>query len=113
MTEEWISPTIQAENEKAWLETMESLAAAAEGLEVTGLIVSTPETDHILPRFRVRWAEDAHTDGQIRAQEKAMKALGRLLKRDKMTISHTDDAGFQVYHRAPDYSKAGGPRRRR
>lgn len=103
--------TIREENNQAWAEAMAEL----ESLELGAVVASMPEQDHgPLPRFRIRWAEDIHSDREIRAQEKAMKALARLLKKDRMEIHHTDDEGFQVYcSRASEARKSSRGRRPR
>lgn len=102
--------TIRDENNQAWLEAMEGL----EGLELGAVVASTPEQDHgPLPRFRIRWADNIHSDREIAAQGKAMKALARLLKKDRMEIHHTDDEGFQVYCQASEAIKPTRGRRPR
>lgn len=48
--------------------------------------------------FRVRF-NDEHTDGYAPAQlvEKVSGQLAKLLKRQRMTFSHTDGAGFACF----------------
>lgn len=48
--------------------------------------------------FRVKFNED-HTDGYRPAQavDKVAEQLARLLKRQRMVLSHTDDQGFACY----------------